>query len=43
MAVPPFIAILEAEARFRQLTHASRLANERLRSTKAATHAGVDK
>jgi hypothetical protein len=31
-----------SEARFRQLTRASRLADERLRSAGAATHDGAD-
>jgi hypothetical protein len=65
MAVSPFIAILEAEARFhgerlalyrarrygsrptsearyRQLTRAWRLADERLRSARVATRAGAE-
>jgi hypothetical protein len=42
MAVPLYIAILEAEARFGQLRRASRLADERLRSARAATHDGVE-
>jgi len=42
MAVPLYIAILEAEAPFRQLSRASRLAAECLRSAPAATHDGAE-
>jgi hypothetical protein len=42
MAGPLYIAILEAEARFRQLRRASRLAAECLRSARAATRDGAE-
>jgi len=42
MAVPLYIAILEAEARFMQLRRASRLAAACLRSARAATHDGAE-